>query len=258
MQRELNNCSYNTARIRVLLTDGFTAEELRRFCFDDRDFRSVYNKLAPNTGKDVIIDKMLEHAELRCLFRVILDWAKKNNPLQYKIHEPYHTITEEKFMTDPYSITWALMVMEKATEFLFNQAGEILKEWRTNREKTRKTSSQLQKGSDSPGAPPLVNPESLTAVLKERLIKIEQQTQEIGYEIKIQEIDSLTKQLEDLHRNKLMYEEEATKLPGIDDRIAIRRRIEDTDREIAHKAIRMRQMLEQISQREIYIPILDD
>jgi hypothetical protein len=45
------------------LTEGFTAEELRRFCYDEPYFEPVYNQLTGNTGKADIIDRLLEHAE---------------------------------------------------------------------------------------------------------------------------------------------------------------------------------------------------
>lgn len=99
--------SYNTARIRALLTNSFSAEELRRFCFDNSHFESVYDELASNTGKDEIIDKMLEHAKLRSLFWVILDWAQEKNPNRFGDYYPYHypTIFVELIVTNTGSDT---------------------------------------------------------------------------------------------------------------------------------------------------------
>lgn len=75
--------------IRTLLTEGFETEELRRFCHSTSEFRPVYNQLAPETGKDVIIDKLIIFAEQKLHFEVLLDWAKLNNPKRYELHQPY-------------------------------------------------------------------------------------------------------------------------------------------------------------------------
>lgn len=40
---------YNLTNIRALLTEGFTAADLRTFCYDHPDFRSLYEQLAENT-----------------------------------------------------------------------------------------------------------------------------------------------------------------------------------------------------------------
>ena len=38
--------AYNLQNIRTLLIEGFTDADLRRFCFDEPAFRSVYDELA--------------------------------------------------------------------------------------------------------------------------------------------------------------------------------------------------------------------
>ena len=81
--------NYDLKQIRRLLSEGFTAEELRRFCFDTPQFKAVYNRLNLQTGKDVIIDWLLEFAEPRGLIEELLDWAKKENPAAYEGHRPY-------------------------------------------------------------------------------------------------------------------------------------------------------------------------
>lgn len=75
--------------IRTLLTEGFDTEELRRFCYSTSEFRPVYDQLAPETGKDIIIDKLIIFAEQKLHFEVLLDWAKRNNPKRYELHQPY-------------------------------------------------------------------------------------------------------------------------------------------------------------------------
>lgn len=81
--------SFHLPNIRTLLTEGFTADELRRLCYDD--FRPVYDQFAANTGKAEIIDRLLEFAERRGQLETLLAWAKTQNPAQYDQHQPYQT-----------------------------------------------------------------------------------------------------------------------------------------------------------------------
>lgn len=81
--------SYNLANIRILLTEGFSDAELRRFCYDAPEFRAVYDGLAANTGKAEIIDHLLEFAERWALLTPLLAWTKQQNPAQYNHHQPY-------------------------------------------------------------------------------------------------------------------------------------------------------------------------
>ncbi len=82
--------AYNLQNIRTLLTEGFSDEQLRRFCFDEPAFRPVYDELAGLTGKAAIIDQLLEHADRTLQLDRILTWAKKQNPSRYERHKPYH------------------------------------------------------------------------------------------------------------------------------------------------------------------------
>jgi formylglycine-generating enzyme required for sulfatase activity len=81
---------YNLQNIRTLLTEGFSDEQLRRFCYDLPEFRPVYDQLAQVTGKAAIIDRLLEHAERTLQLETLLAWAKENNPSRYQKHGPYH------------------------------------------------------------------------------------------------------------------------------------------------------------------------
>lgn len=80
---------YIHKNIRILLENGFTADELRQFCTDEPVFRPVSNRLAPNSGKYEIIEKILEHADLRLRFDALLTWAEENNPIRFNKHKPY-------------------------------------------------------------------------------------------------------------------------------------------------------------------------
>ncbi|MCB0168106.1 MAG: AAA-like domain-containing protein [Anaerolineae bacterium] len=81
--------TYNLPKIRKLMTEGFTDDELRAFSFDTPAFRQVYEKLAQSTGKAEIVDHLLEHAERKVLLETLLFWAKENNPTRYEDYQPY-------------------------------------------------------------------------------------------------------------------------------------------------------------------------
>ncbi|GIK41036.1 MAG: hypothetical protein BroJett011_48690 [Chloroflexota bacterium] len=83
---------YRLANIRDLLTTGFSDTELRNFCFDQPEFREVYEQLAEQTGKEEIISLLMEHADQNLLFEMLLAWAKERNPARYKRHQPYTNI----------------------------------------------------------------------------------------------------------------------------------------------------------------------
>lgn len=81
--------SYNLKNIRILLTKGFTDEELRRLCYDEPSFRSVYDQLARNSSKAEIIDRLLEHTDQMLQIEMLLALAKQHNPARYEKHQPY-------------------------------------------------------------------------------------------------------------------------------------------------------------------------
>lgn len=80
---------YNLVNIRALLIEGFTAAELRDFCYDTPDFKLVHHQLAENTGKAEIVQKLLVHAEQKLLLDELLIWAEAQNPARYASHRPY-------------------------------------------------------------------------------------------------------------------------------------------------------------------------
>jgi CheY-like chemotaxis protein len=84
---------YELKNIRALLTEGFTADELRRLCHDESDFKPVYHKLAQDTGKATIIDWLLEYANQKLKIEALLAWAKEHNPAMYEEYQPYYGVT---------------------------------------------------------------------------------------------------------------------------------------------------------------------
>ena len=75
--------------ISALLTEGFNVEELRRFCFEEPEFKVVYNRLAPETGKEKIVQILLEYSQQQVLIETLLEAIKKRNPKRYERHQPY-------------------------------------------------------------------------------------------------------------------------------------------------------------------------
>ncbi|MBI1878353.1 MAG: AAA family ATPase, partial [Chloroflexi bacterium] len=101
---------YNLKKIRILLTEGFTNEELRRLCHDVRDFRVVYDQLAEYSGKAEIIDRLLEHTEQKRLIEILLTRAKEHNPIRYEKHQPYH---ESTIASPTFQEVWKIQTLRK-------------------------------------------------------------------------------------------------------------------------------------------------
>lgn len=82
---------YNLENIRALLSEGFTIEELRVFCNDEPDFKSLYDKLPKQVDKTEMIRHLLEYAEANLLVKNLLSLAKEHNLICYQKHQPYYT-----------------------------------------------------------------------------------------------------------------------------------------------------------------------
>ena len=80
---------YHLQNIRTLLNEGFSAEELRRLCYEEFSFRPVYDQLAEDSGKAKIIDRLIEYAGQKLLFESLLTLVKERNPARYETHQPY-------------------------------------------------------------------------------------------------------------------------------------------------------------------------
>lgn len=85
--------NFNLKNIRAFLTDGFSDEELRHLCYDNPDFRPVYEQLAQEMGKGKVIQKLIEYSERKGLIETLLVVGKELNPAKYAEHRPYHTAT---------------------------------------------------------------------------------------------------------------------------------------------------------------------
>lgn len=82
---------HNLNKVRVLLWDGFTTEELRDFCFYEPAFRDLYEELPEGEGKKrEIIRRILDFAVKRGKIEVILKWAEETNHSIYEKCAPYY------------------------------------------------------------------------------------------------------------------------------------------------------------------------
>ena len=93
-EKQSNAQKFNLKKIRTLLIEGFADAELRRLCYDEPDFREVYEQLSEGMGKDQVIDKLIEYADRRDLIERLLALTKEQNPERYKKHQPYDNLTD--------------------------------------------------------------------------------------------------------------------------------------------------------------------
>jgi hypothetical protein len=106
--------NYSLPVIRKLLTEAFSAEELRRFLYDQARFRPVYESLSSATGKSEMIDRLLEYSERQVLISDLLTAVRLQNPRQYLryedelfLKEPSYETTDQKIegVTQPETYT---------------------------------------------------------------------------------------------------------------------------------------------------------
>jgi len=81
---------YNFKNIRALLTEGFSEEDLRRFCYDEPGFKPIHHQIAQSAGKAQIIDQLFEYAEKTLQIDLLLAWAESQNPARYVQHQSYY------------------------------------------------------------------------------------------------------------------------------------------------------------------------
>lgn len=80
---------YNLQNIRTLLIEGFSAEELRRLCYDNADFRPVYHELSGGMGKTDIVDHLITYTNQALIMDKLLALVRQLNPARYERHKPY-------------------------------------------------------------------------------------------------------------------------------------------------------------------------
>lgn len=77
---------YNTAKIRELMTECYSPEELIAISYDS-ELSPVYNEFSHGMGKDEIIQRILDYARRRFLMASLLLALKQKNPVGYSKYE---------------------------------------------------------------------------------------------------------------------------------------------------------------------------
>lgn len=80
---------YNNKNIRTLLVEGFSEQDLREFCFDEKDFQPLYKQLPQEAGKNKIALLILDFAIRNLKVEKLLEWAESRNRTRYEKHSPY-------------------------------------------------------------------------------------------------------------------------------------------------------------------------
>ena len=81
---------YNLKNIRLLLTEGFTHEELLDLCFYEPILRPVYEDRSRVAGKSELVRSIIDRAHKNLAVETVLNWAEANNPARYENHQPYY------------------------------------------------------------------------------------------------------------------------------------------------------------------------
>ncbi|MGD8626024.1 MAG: hypothetical protein PVJ34_15915 [Anaerolineae bacterium] len=76
-----------SAVIRNLILDSFTAQELKEFCQDRPVFRPALRKFGPKSTMEERVDALLEFSEKRVLIQTLLSEIQSVNPRQYERYE---------------------------------------------------------------------------------------------------------------------------------------------------------------------------
>jgi HEAT repeat protein len=91
---------YHLKNIRTLLTEGFTDEELRQFCFDDPAFTPYYPHLPSGASRAELARLIVNYARQKSLLETLLAWAKEQNPARYETHQPYEVPLDDNAPAD--------------------------------------------------------------------------------------------------------------------------------------------------------------
>jgi hypothetical protein len=81
---------YKYANIRELLVQGFNEEELRNLCYEEPEFKTVYDNWPRGTPKSTFVQEFIDLADRRLKLDTLLDLAKKHNSARYEAHQPYY------------------------------------------------------------------------------------------------------------------------------------------------------------------------
>ena len=68
--------------MRKLLTEAFSAKDLRRFCQERRAFRPVMARFGPGQGLDDMVDQVLDHCRMQLLWDELMVEVARVRPAQ--------------------------------------------------------------------------------------------------------------------------------------------------------------------------------
>jgi tetratricopeptide (TPR) repeat protein len=81
--------AYRVDKIRVLLENAFTAEDLQRFCQDRPPLAPIVTRFGPGHGLDDMAAEAIDYCTTHELLGTLLAEVKQENPRQYKRYQPY-------------------------------------------------------------------------------------------------------------------------------------------------------------------------
>jgi len=152
---------------------------------------------------------------------------------------------------DPATTAWAIATLSKATDWLFNQASEVLKDRREKRKQQAATEELPPSESVPSDQPPVADADTLLAALK-------QQAELSARRMEIEQVESLMRQLEK-HQKKIRdFREKLSGYLDVEVELRLRDRLDEEQSEVARKADEMRQILERLSGKSVSIPGLDE
>jgi hypothetical protein len=90
--------SYDTARIRALVTDALSDEELGIFCMDY--FRTVYEQFSTGMGKNQKAQRLIEYCSRHREFPKLLSLLKQANAAVFVANAPYNEVSSKDLIMD--------------------------------------------------------------------------------------------------------------------------------------------------------------
>jgi hypothetical protein len=152
---------------------------------------------------------------------------------------------------DPATTAWAIATLSKATDWLFNQVGEVLKERREKRKQEAVAKESSISGPAPSDQPPITETKTLLAAL-------EQQAELSARKMEIEQVGSLMRQLEKHQKKILSYQERLSGYLSEEARLRFENYLAEEQEKVEDKVDKMRQILERLSGQSIHVPALDE
>jgi hypothetical protein len=103
---------YDLKKIKALLTEVFTDDELVCLCYDH--FTPVYEHFKQRPSKAQLINQLITHADQNSLLETLLDLIKKHNRTIYEKYQPHITSSKNKLsqaFCDPVKIGLVIIAL---------------------------------------------------------------------------------------------------------------------------------------------------